>query len=175
MATNLTPTQIVNIARVSQYLAGDDVAKGCLFGARKIPTSDRLLYMERKAVQWMLNLDPTNETLRLTSNYLYSICRGYNLRARGVTGSGGSVSPVTPGTMPNPIEFVVTGSSYIPTGDSTKTITTFIGWNLLFIRNNISQSTVDNGGTYFSWNRATGAFEMFGAAAEDELLQFYPF
>lgn len=175
MATQLTPTQIINIARVSQYLAGDDVAKGVLWGARKIPTSDRILYMERKAVQWMNNIDPTNSTLQLTSNYLYSICRGYNLNALAITGSGGSVSPVVPGTMPSPYEFVVTGSSFIIDGQSSKSIPTFVGWNLLFIRNNIPQSQVDTGGSWFTWNKSTGILEIVGAAATDELFQLYPY
>ncbi len=59
MSTPLTPLQIINIAKVSQYLAGDDVAKGSLFGSRLIPTSDRLLYMERKAVEWLYNISPS--------------------------------------------------------------------------------------------------------------------
>ena len=98
MAAPFTPTQIIKIAKVSQYLAGDDVAKGVLYGPRLIPTSDRILYMERKAVEWMNNLDPTNSTLRLTSNYLYSICRGYNLKAQNIVanGSSGNVTPITP-------------------------------------------------------------------------------
>ncbi len=175
MAAPLTVLQIINIAKVSQYLATIDIAKGSLWGGRLSPSTPRVLYMERKAVEWLYNLDPNNSTLPLTANYLYSLCRGYNLKARSVTGSGGSISPVVPGTMPNPIEFIVSGSSYIPTGGSVKTITTFIGWNLLFIRNNVAQSTVNNGGTYFNWSKTTGAFEMFGAAAEEELLQFYPF
>lgn len=59
MSTPLTPLQIINIAKVSQYLAGDDVSKGVLFGPRLIPTSDRLLYMERKAVEWLYNISPS--------------------------------------------------------------------------------------------------------------------
>lgn len=171
MATNLTPTQIINIARISQYLAGDDVAKGTMFGARKIPTSDRLLYMERKAVSWMNDLDPSNSTLRLTSNYLYSLCRGYNLRASAISGGSGSISPITPSTfVPAPIEFIVTGSSFMADGDTSVLIPQFAGYNILFNRDNMPQTQIDTGnGTYFTWNRNTTLFTVYGAANLDEL------
>lgn len=175
MATNLTPSQIIDIAKISQYLAGDDVAQGTLWGTRLIPTSDRILYMERKAVEWMYNLDPTNSTLRLTSNYLYSLCRGYNLRAQAISGGGGSVSPVAPVSLPAPIEFVVdAASSYMIEGQSTKTISSFIGFNIILSRNNVIQTQVNTAGSYFSWNRVTGDLVIVGAAALDELISINP-
>ena len=45
-----------------------------------------------------------SQSLIATSNYLYSLCRGYNLQAAYISGSGGSVSPVTPsGIIKSPI------------------------------------------------------------------------
>ncbi len=96
----LTTAQIINIAKVSEYLARVDSARGSLFGQRVSPNAAMILYMERKAVEWMYDHDPTNSTLTLTSNYLYSLCRGYNLQGANIVngGSGGSVSPITPST-----------------------------------------------------------------------------
>ena len=75
----LAVSDIIAIARISQYLSQDDALKGSLFGARVAPKTPLVLYCERKAVEWMYDLDPADDTLRLTANYLYSLCRGYNL------------------------------------------------------------------------------------------------
>ncbi len=95
----MTTLQIINIAKISQFLAATDVAKGVLFGPRVTPDTPKVLFMERKAVEWLYLLDPTNSTLTLTANYLYSLCRGYNLRALYILnngGSGGGISPIVP-------------------------------------------------------------------------------
>lgn len=51
-----TPLQIIEIAKIAQTLASLDVAKGVLYGARKIPISPQTIYMERKALEWYYNL-----------------------------------------------------------------------------------------------------------------------
>jgi len=173
----LTNAQIINVAKISQYLAAQDAAKGSLFGKRVSPNTARILYMERKAVEWMYDTDPTDSTLKLTCNYLYSLCRGYNLQAQNITSTGGSVSSVTvnPSNVPDPYEFIVSGSSFIATGASSKVITTFDGYSVLFVRNNIPQSTVDLGtGSYFSWDKNTQLFTCVPAASAGELFQIYP-
>jgi len=165
---------IIRIAKVSQYLSKIDVAKGSLFGKRIAPNTPQILYMERKAVEWLYNLDPDDTSLTLTANYLYSLCRGYNLQAQNISGSG-TVAPISPITAPNPYDFEVSAASFIVTGATTKTFpSTWIGYNLLFVRNGIPQSTVDIGGSYYSWNRDTAALTISGAAVESELFQFYP-
>jgi len=95
----MTVSQIINIAKISEYLSQVDVAKGVLYGQRVTPLTPKILYTERTAVEWMYNLDPANSTLTLTANYLYSLCRGYNLRAQYILNNGsggGGVSPVVP-------------------------------------------------------------------------------
>jgi hypothetical protein len=81
--------QIINIAKASLYLASNDVQKGYLYSPRVIPESPKMIYMELKAVEWMYNLDPANSSLTGTANYLYSICRGYNLEAQTIVSGGG--------------------------------------------------------------------------------------
>lgn len=170
-----TVAQIIDIAKISQYLAAQDVARGSLFGARKIPITPQVLYMERKAVEWMYDLDPTDDTLTLTANYLYSLCRGYNLQASRISGGGGgSISPVTPATAPSPYQFIVAASgNLINTGESTVTITSFIGYNLLFARGGVAQSTINTESSYYSWNKTTGQFTISPAAIVGELFQIY--
>lgn len=170
----MTVAQIINIAKISQYLADKDVSLGALFGRRITPDTPKVLYMERKAVEFLYDLDPTDDSLTLTANYLYSLCRGYNLKAQSITG-GGSVAPPVPGTAPLPKIFIVnTSSSFIQDGQSSKVITDFIGWNLLFARNGIPQSTITTESSYYTWNKTTGLFTCVGAAVDTELFALYP-
>lgn len=171
---SLTVAQIINVAKISQYLAANDIAKGSLFGKRKIPITPQVLYMERKAVEWLYNLDSTDSSLTLTANYLLSLCRGYNLQAANISGSGGTVSPISPATPPTPYQFLVTSSgNLINTGDSSVTITAFIGFNLLFSRNGIPQSTISTENSYYSWDRSSGLFTISPSAIVGELFQIY--
>ena len=170
----ISVANIIRIAKVSEYLSLIDVQKGSLFGRRVSPQTPMILYMERKAVEWLYDLDPTDSSLTLTANYLYSLCRGYNLQAQNITG-GGSVAPVTPTTAPEPYDFEVDATSFIPTGDTTKIITTFLNYNLLFVRNGIPQSTLNIGGnSYYSWDRETATLTISPAAVATESFQLYP-
>lgn len=170
----LTVAQIIDVAKISQYLAQVDVQKGSLFSPRVAPLTPQILYLERKAVEWMYNIDPADTSLFQTSQYLYSLCRGYNLQAQQISGTAGSISPVQPAQIPNPYDFEVTGSSLIVNGQSTITLNAFIGFNVLFVRNGIPQSTINTGGTYYSWVKATGVFTISPAAITGESFQIYP-
>ena len=119
-----------------------------------------------------------NTSARGVANYLYWLCGKFALEGQYIiTGTGGgSVVPINPGATPNPIEFEVSLSgSYIIDGQSTVTITSFIGYNLLFVRNNVPQSIINTGASYFSWNKTTGVFTCSPAAVTGELFQLYPF
>ncbi len=55
---------------------------------------------------------PQPASLTLTSNYLYSLCRGYNLRAQAIIGNGGgSVSPINP-NQPNLFPIYITQADF---------------------------------------------------------------
>lgn len=170
----LTVAQILDIAKISQFLALNDVQKGSLFSPRVAPMTPQILYLERKAVEWMYNLDPGNSSLPQTSAYLYSLCRGYNLQAQQISGTAGSISPVQPSQIPNPYDFEVSASSFIADGQSTVTISAFIGFNVLFVRNGIPQYTVNTGQSYYSWVKATGVFTISPAAMTGEQMAIYP-
>lgn len=175
---SLPVTTIIAIAKVSQYLAANAKSKGALFGTPVTPDTAKILYMERKAVEWLYNLDSSDDTLRLTANYLYSLCRGYNLQALNIisSGGGGNISPVLPSNPPSPYDFEVSVSSFIATGDTTKTFpASWQGLEILFIRNHVPQSTVNDGGTYYSWDATTRLFTLLGGAAQStEIFQIYP-
>ena len=170
----LTVAQIIDIAKISQYLAQNDVQKGNLFSPRVAPVTPQVLYLERKAVEWMYDTDPSDTSLYQTSAYLYSLCRGYNLQAQQISGTAGTISPVNPAQIPNPYDFEVSGSSLMVNGQSTVTIPAFIGFNVLFVRNGIPQYTVNTGQSYFSWVKATGVFTIYPAAITGEQFAIYP-
>jgi hypothetical protein len=119
----------------------------------------------------------TNTAARGVANYLYWLCGQFALEGQYIiTGvGGGSVVPINPSSTPTPLDFEVTPSSFISEGQSIASIPNFIGYNLLFVRNNVPQSIVDLGGSYYSWNKTTGTFTCYPAAAAGELFQLYPF
>mgnify|MGYP006266875137 CR=1 FL=1 len=120
-----------------------------------------------------------NPTSRGVANYLYWMLGRFALEGQAIINGigGGTVIPINPGGTPNPIEFVVTSTSFMVIGQSTIVIPSFIGYNLLFTRNNITQSIVNVGGgsSYFSWNKINGTFTCYPAAVAGELFQLYPY
>ena len=171
----LTVAQILDVAKISQYLATIDIEKGSLFGQRVVPETPQILSNEIFAVESWYNLNPADPTLIETSNYLYALCRGYNLQAQQISGTGGVITPVNPTQIPNPYDFEVTPSSIVPAGATNATLSAFIGFNLLFVRNGIPQSTLNIGGnSYYSWNKNLGLLTISPAAILGEQFQLYP-
>lgn len=176
---------IIEIADMSISLAGNYQERGNLFEKRRAYTAAETIAVVADAVRWKYDGDPTNTTLRGTANYLYWLCGKFGLEAQfildGISGGGGSVTPVTPGGTPDPLEFVVTRNDETGTvmfrGQSQLLVPQFVGYNLLFIRNNIPQSILDlgNGTSFYSWDKTTGLFTCNPAAYDDELFQLYPF
>lgn len=169
----------INIAKVSQFLASNDIAKAGLFGGGQDLQLPRKIYCIRKSVEWLYNIDNTDSTLEGTSNYLIALCAPYNLTAQYIINNGGSgsVSPVNPNTRPVEKDFYVTGSSFMVTGQSSIVIPEFAGYNVLFSRGGITQSQNNpgDGSTYFSWDRNSALFTCYGAAQAGELFLIYPF
>ena len=170
-----TIPQILTIAKISQFLCKIEAAKSGLFPVKIPPNLDELIYMERMAVQYMYGINPSRESLTSAANYLYGLCR-QNLKAINIMngGGGGSVSPVTPSNPPTPYQFIVAASgNLLNNGDSTVTITSFIGYNLLFSRGGIPQSTVSTEPTYYSWDRNSGIFTVTPSVNTGELIQLF--
>ena len=173
-----TVSEIISIAKVSEYLAAVDIYKsGINFGGNDVGLP-RKLYCIRKNVEKVFDLDPTDDTLTKTANYLFSLCNRYAFKAQTILNiaSGGTIAPVTPsGSLPLPFDYEVTAiSTPLANGESSVVLSTFIGFNIAFNRNNIPQSTVNQGGSYYSWNRATGSFSVSPSAVTGELFQIIP-
>lgn len=159
---------IIAVAKTSQYLAAEGNAKGDLFPTKKIPTNPQVLRIERSIIEYIYNLDASNAYLRLTGNYLLSLCGGNNLQALNIvnTGGGGSVTPVVPTTPLSPYQFEVTASSFIVTDATSKVFpSTWIGRNIIFNRGYTPQGESGYlGGTYYAWDSTTATLSLLGPA-----------
>lgn len=172
-----TLQQKINIARVSQYLCGNDVAKRGLSGGGQDLLLERKLYCVRKSIEFIYSISPSKDTLFFTSNYMYALCAPYNSKAAIISqsGGGGSISPVNPSASPEPLDFIVSDTSVIIIDQSTKILNDFKGYNITFVRGGIGQYTTDNGGSYYQWDKISGLFTCIPSASEDESFQINPF
>lgn len=96
----LTVTEIINIARASQYLATVAIGRGGLYGGGIDKLLPRKIYAIRKDVEWLFGIDPTNDTLQGVANFLYALCAPFSALASIVIAAGGGgiiVNPVTGG------------------------------------------------------------------------------
>lgn len=92
----------LNYARVTQYLAADGSSTRSLFqGSDSRVHQAALLFMTRKAINWMNNLDPVNESLPKMANYMYSLCNPYVPAARRIIDAGDTGNIVNPSTGNN--------------------------------------------------------------------------
>lgn len=171
----LTIPEKLDIASISEYLSFVDIQKKGLNGGGVDLELPRKIYAIRKSIAYWYDLDPTDDTLTATSNYLLALCGYYGLKAQQVVTSAGSIAPSSSSTPPLPLQFIVaaSGTTFID-GQLSATLTTFIGYNLLFARGGIPLSTVSTEPTYYSWNRSTGLLTLNIAAATGELFQIYP-
>lgn len=180
MPTILTIPEIIEIGQASVYLSSNYASKESLFGGSVIkPTPPVQIAFVTDALDWGYSGGAqTAESLRSTANYLYWLCGLFQLQAQNIISGpgGGSVVPTPPsGTLPNPYDYEVGGATPpLSNGESSVVLTTFIGYNIAFIRNNIPQSTVNLGGSYYSWDRTTGTFTVSPAAITGELFQIIP-
>jgi len=171
----LTVAQKLNIAKISEYLSTAAIKKGGLFGRGIDLLLPQKIYNVRMAIQYLYDGDPSDDTLVGTSNYLYALCGNFALQAQQVENIGGTIATTVGNTYPSPYQFTVAASgTFLIDGESSKTITAFIGYNLIFVRNNITQSTVNDGsGSYYGWSRETASFTCTPAVLTGEIIQLF--
>lgn len=168
-----TVAEIVSIYPVAQYLATIDINKRGLFGGGVDVNLPRKIYMIGKTVERIYNDDPSDTTLIPTADFLYALCGKFGMQAQSISGDAGAIAGVhsTTVTPPNPLDFVVSGSSIIATGDASVNLSSFIGFNIEFVRGGITQNTTNIGGSYYTWVKSTGLFALSPAAEAGELLR----
>jgi len=153
-----TVAEVVNLYPIALYLASTDIPKKGLSSGGNDITLPEKIYSIGESVLYRYNQDPTDETLIDTANFLYAIMGKYGTRAMAVTGTGGVVAHTSTAQVADPYIFIVSATSFIPTGGISKIITAFIGYNLSFSRGGIEQSNITTEPTYYTWNKQSGLF-----------------
>jgi len=170
----MTVAQIMDIWPIAQYLAANDIQNRRNNSGAVDITLPQKIYSIGTSVQRTYDADSTDDTLPLTARFLYALCGKYGLQASVVMQTSGTVSPVTPNVPTVPYQFNVAASgNLINEGESSVIITSFIGFNLLFVRNGIPQTTLTTESSYYSWNKDTGLFTITPGAILSELFQIY--
>jgi len=154
----MTVSEIVNIYPIAQYLCAIDLPKlGLSAGGVDINLADKI-YNIGESVLNRYNADPTDETLIPTSNFLYTLMGKYAIEAMSATGTAGVVAHTSTAQVADPYIFIVSATSFIPTGGISKIITAFIGYNISFSRGGIEQSNITTEPSYYTWNKQSGLF-----------------
>jgi hypothetical protein len=175
-----SPTQIITWAEIAQPLARIGEAQKVRQGNRDADVNlDIKLYDTRKDCQYEYLQDVNSSNLFPMCNYLLSLMGEYLFAAQSATGGGGSITPIIPGIAPDPYDFEITLTSFIASGATSKTFpASWVGFNILFVRNNITQSTVNQGASYYSWDKNTATLNLLGTPSSPaqltELFQIYP-
>ena len=174
-------SDIINIAKISQYLSSNVIEKSGLNGGgvnKKLP---HLLYCVRKNVEWAYGNNVGYDGIQAAANYLYALCAPFNIQANYIlnNGVGGVVlSPINPPNFyPDPLDFEVTASSIILQGESTLDLSNYgyVGFNILFFVGHIQQSKVDDGGAYYAWDKNTAILTLFNRTAQlGDIFTIYP-
>lgn len=175
-----TIQEAVDRGDVSIYLAANDAARGSLFGGTLAPVSAVSIALITDGLRWGLDGGAqTAQSLRNYANYLVWLCGKWGQQAATIIagGGGGSVIPIIPGggVAPTRQDFLVSASSFLPTGTTSFTFpAAWEGFNLQFERGGISQSTVETESSHFSWNRTTREFTCFDVLQAGELIALIP-
>jgi len=171
---------IITWAKISMPLARYNEAKERgAYGQSHEKDLDERIYDAVKVLEYEYAQNPNSPYLHILGNYTLALIGNYIYYAMQVS-TGGVISILGVGsslTIPNAYDFYVNATSFISTGQTTKIIPDYIGWNILFVRNGVTQSKIDNGmgATWYTWDKNTGTFTLQnGAAQEGENFQIYP-
>lgn len=165
----MTPSDVINIAKISEYLWNDTIAKeDGLFGGTIDPRKARQLYMEWKALEYGNSQNITNgtgntpQTLQGVANYVYALCGAKLAIANQILVAGGGGGSVVPGGGGQGVreysKFAVEGTASISFPEAVDS-------TLLYA----SRGGIDVGailtsgvptGSQVSWNSSTGTLTV---------------
>jgi hypothetical protein len=90
-----TVSEILTLFPISQYLASTDITKKGLNGGGTDVLLQQKIYNIGTSVQNRYNINPSDETLTDTANFLFSLMGKYGYIAQRVAGATGSVSGIS--------------------------------------------------------------------------------
>ena len=125
-----TPADVISLAKISEYLWNDTIAKeNALIGATIDPRKATQLYMEWKALQYGVQQNLQNgtgnnpQTLQGVANYVYALCGAKIGVAQDILNNGSSGGSVVPGGGGQGVReysaFAIEGTASITFTDAT--------------------------------------------------------
>lgn len=88
----MTIANIITIAKISEYLASNDIGNSALYGAQPNPNLPAQIYLITKGVEqrYIDEGSPATPSASLldTANYLYAFCKQYAMQAWALINSG---------------------------------------------------------------------------------------
>lgn len=162
MATEPTVPQILQIAKICQYLAGNESSKSLKFKSNFTDIQlAKVIYVERTIIQYRYDLNPADTTLRQTANYLYALLGKYAAQAIAIL-NGLTQSPPTISNPANQSTTVGGGATF------TVSVFSMIAYTVQWYRNGVvipgatglsylltNAQLSDSGSTFFA--KATNA------------------
>lgn len=164
-----TPAEVINIAKVSEYLWNDAIPKeNALFGGTIDPRKATQLYMEWKALNFGFSqniLDGTGQnpaTLQGVANYVYALCGSKLAIANNIIAVGGTGGTVVPGGGGVGVREY---SAFATVGTISIVFTEAINATLLYAsRGGIDVGTIITSGTptlnQVKWDSTTGTLTV---------------
>lgn len=126
MPTANSIATILTIAKISQYLAANQVAQDLYTrGTSNDLGLAQKIYEERKSLELLYELDPTSTSLVGPANYLYALCGKFALAAQTIISNLAIAAPVVTGPAS---ATVLEGATATFTLSITSSITTTIVW-----------------------------------------------
>lgn len=91
----MTIANIITIAKISEYLASNDIGNSALYGAQPNPNLPAQIYLITKGVEqrYIDEGSPATPSASLldTANYLYAFCKQYAMQAWALINSGSAI------------------------------------------------------------------------------------
>lgn len=98
MASIRTPQEILELAKICQPLAANDVSNNIFLNGGSLDTKLAIkIYMERKGIQWIYDRDPVNAVLRNYTNYLFRFLSRYVAQADIIISDNAGAPPIVSG------------------------------------------------------------------------------
>jgi hypothetical protein len=183
----LTTPQRISIGRLSTLYTSNELQNGQKHGGTLDKRWPHLLFLVTEALEMLYDLDPTHDDLQPIGHYLIAISK-HQFKAEAVLqlNNGGTVAPITTNVPPNDIDFIVSDTTLIATGetfvylDGTDGNPDLRGYNIDFFRSGQPQYVTPQpgGAIYYSWNNVTGLFRLLptsgGQATEGEPFRISP-
>ena len=90
-----TVAEVIDYAKISQYLATVDIAKGNMSQNKDLPY---ILYMEGSILEDVYTASPNDEGLTKAANYVYALCGKYGVLAQKITSANSGQVTYNPST-----------------------------------------------------------------------------